>query len=181
MTLPRHGFGANLYGCCTAWGGGCRGVATPQIIALMERLGQFRNAEPDCHYKPEAFKDWNWKNHSVAIQQLLNREWFTRVWVLQEAAKVRKADVCCGVRSIPTEIFVLALSFVKQKFPPHCQPVLDIMAKPFSSSSWWVQTRNLRTLLHKFQGSKATDERDKIYALLGMSPHPLDTKNIIDY
>ncbi|KAJ5062029.1 heterokaryon incompatibility protein-domain-containing protein [Bipolaris maydis] len=158
------------------------GKATPQIIALMETLSQFRNTDPDYHYKPETFKDWNWKDHSIAIKQLLNREWFTRVWILQEAAKAHRADVCCGVRSIPTEIFVLALSFVEQKFPPHCQPVLDIMAKSFRSSSWWAQTPNLHTLLHKFHGSKATDERDKIYALLGMSSNPLDTKNItIDY
>ncbi|KAJ5029234.1 heterokaryon incompatibility protein-domain-containing protein [Bipolaris maydis] len=142
------------------------GKATPQIIALMETLSQFRNTDPDYHYKPETFKDWNWKDHSIAIKQLLNREWFTRVWILQEAAKAHRADVCCGVRSIPTEIFVLALSFVEQKFPPHCQPVLDIMAKSFRSSSWWAQTPNLHTLLHKFHGSKATDERDKIYALL---------------
>lgn len=43
-------------------------------------------------------------------------------------------------------------------------------------------TNTRLTLLRKFQASKATDERDKIYALLGMCPDPLDTKNlIIDY
>lgn len=158
------------------------GKATPQIISLMETLNQFRNADSGYHYEPEMFKDWDWKDHSIGIKQLLNREWFTRVWILQEVAKARRADVCCGVRSIPTEIFVLALSFVEQKPPPHCQPVLDIMAESFRSSSWWAHTRNLCTLLRKFQGSKATDERDKIYALLGMSSDPLDTKNItIDY
>ncbi|XP_014558982.1 hypothetical protein COCVIDRAFT_77035, partial [Bipolaris victoriae FI3] len=158
------------------------GKATPQIISLMERLNQFRNADASYHYNPETFKDWNWKDHSMAIKQILNREWFTRIWILQEAAKARRADVCCGVRSIPTEIFVLALSFVELKFPPHCQPILDIMAKSFRSSSWWAQTRDLRTLLRKFHGSKATDERDKIYALLGMSSYLEDPKNIaIDY
>ncbi|EUC49463.1 hypothetical protein COCMIDRAFT_63830, partial [Bipolaris oryzae ATCC 44560] len=158
------------------------GKATPQMIALMERLNQFRNADPDYHYKLETFQDWNWTDHSIAIKQILNREWFTRVWILQEAAKASRADVCCGAGSIPTEILVLALSFVKQEFPPHCRPILDIMAKSFRSKSWWAQTRDLRTLLRKFHGSKATDERDKIYALLGMSLDPLDTKSItIDY
>jgi ankyrin repeat protein len=35
--------------------------------------------------------------------------------------------------------------------------------------SWWRQNRNLYTLLVKFRESKATDERDIIYALLGIS------------
>ncbi|KAF3002987.1 hypothetical protein E8E13_005289 [Curvularia kusanoi] len=158
------------------------GKATPQIIALMEELNQFRNTHSGGHYKPEAFKEWPWKDHSVAIKQLLKREWFTRVWILQEAAKARKADVCCGIHSIPSEIFVLALDILEPEPPQHCKPVLDIMAQSSRSSSWWAQTRDLRTLLRKFHGSKATDERDKIYALLGMSLNPLDAKAIaIDY
>ena len=158
------------------------GKATPQIIALMETLHQCRNIDPACYYKQEMFKDWSWEDHSIGLRQLLNREWFTRVWILQEAAKANRADVCCGIRSIPAEIFVLAPSLIKQEPPPHCKPVLEIMAESSRSSSWWAHTRDLRTLLQKFQASKATDERDKIYALLGMSSDPLDTKNLtIDY
>lgn len=48
--------------------------------------------------------------------------------------------------------------------------------------SWWGQERDLYTLLCRFQASKATDEHDKIYALIGLSSNPLDIKSIdIDY
>jgi hypothetical protein len=158
------------------------GKATPQMISLMETLDRFRNIDPGCYHKQETIEHPSWEDHSIAIKQIFNREWFTRVWILQEVAKARRADVCCGRRSIPAEIFVLAPSLIKQEPPRHCKPVLDIMAELSRSNSWWAQTRNLRTLVQKFQSSKATDERDKIYALLGMSSDPLDTKNLpIDY
>jgi uncharacterized protein (DUF1778 family) len=35
--------------------------------------------------------------------------------------------------------------------------------------TWWGQNRNLHTLLIKFRESEATDERDIVYALLGIS------------
>ena len=158
------------------------GKATPQIIALMESLGRVQNSYSGDRYELEMLRGWSWEDHTMAVNQLLNRDWFTRVWILQEAAKARSADVCCGVRRIPADIFVLALSSEKLKVPPHCKPVLDIMAPSFRLSSWWAQTRDLRTLLLRFQGSKASDERDKIYALLGLSSDPLDAENVaIDY
>ncbi|KNG48562.1 ankyrin repeat and sam domain-containing protein 6 [Stemphylium lycopersici] len=142
------------------------GKATPQIIALMETLNQHPYNSSASHNMQEVFKDWPYEGHSIGFQQLLNREWFTRVWIVQEAAKARKADVCCGIRSIPAELFVRAFHLMKQEPPPHCKPVLDIMAESLRTGSWWTQARDLRILLQKFHASKATDERDKIYALL---------------
>ncbi|CAN9211615.1 unnamed protein product [Alternaria alternata] len=158
------------------------GKATAQIIALMEALDQGWNVSSNCAHKQDMLKNWPWEDHSTGLQQMLNRDWFTRVWILQEAAKAHKADVCCGMQFIPAEMFVLAPILIKQEPPPHCKPVLDIMAESSRSSSWWAQTRDLRTLLRRFQASRATDERDKIYALLGMSSDHLDVKALtIDY
>jgi len=49
------------------------------------------------------------------------------------------------------------------------------MLGPLRKDSWWSQKRDLYTLLLKFRGSKVSDERDIIYALLGISSDALDT------
>jgi hypothetical protein len=36
-------------------------------------------------------------------------------------------------------------------------------------TSWWKDKRDLHTLLKKFRNSEATDKRDIVYALLGIS------------
>lgn len=158
------------------------GKATAQIIGLMDTLNNYRDSTSTRGFKRKMLKEWTREDHSIGLQQLLNREWFTRVWILQEAAKARKAEVCCGNRSLSAETFVLAPSLLKQEPPPHCKPVLDIMAESTRAASWLAQAGDLRSLLRMFKASKATDERDKIFALLGMSSGTLDfDRDIIDY
>jgi ankyrin repeat protein len=103
------------------------------------------------------------------LESLLDRPWFKRIWVLQEVANARIADVVCGSKSIPAKTFVLASQITGVTPNPHCQAVLDIMPGASRNRSWWTQKRDLRTLLAKFGASEASDSRDIIYALLGMS------------
>jgi ankyrin repeat protein len=100
---------------------------------------------------------------------LLGRPWFKRVWIIQEIANARTAEVMCGTKSVLARTFSLMPSLMGITPDPHCQAVLDIMPGPTRKHSWWIQKRDLHTLLLKFQGSKASDPRDTIYALLGIS------------
>lgn len=158
------------------------GKATSEIMTLMDALEQLRKLNAAHDTGQWTLSDNRCENYRIGLRQLLNRQWFTRVWILQEAANAQEADVCCGTRSIPAEIFALAPSMIELEPPPHCQPILDIMPGSSRSNSWWTQNRDLCTLLRRFKASKATDERDKIYALLGMSSNPSDMQSIdIDY
>ncbi|KAJ4355379.1 uncharacterized protein N0V89_003395 [Didymosphaeria variabile] len=153
------------------------GKPTSDMMSLAEALIHH-------HTGKEMPKDHRWEKHRNGLQQMLNREWFARVWILQEVANAQTADVCSGAWSIPAETFVLAPSLVQLEgeIPLHCKPVLEIMANSTRSGSWWAQKPDLRTLLRRFQASKATDERDKIYALLGLSSDQLDMESVtIDY
>jgi ankyrin repeat protein len=109
------------------------------------------------------------------LASLLGRSWFKRVWILQEVANARAAEVICGTRSVSARIFALIPSLMGITPDPHCQAVLDIMPGPSRKSSWWTQKRNLQTLLLKFGKSEASDPRDIIYALLSMSSDACDT------
>jgi len=64
---------------------------------------------------------------------------------------------------------------METKIHPHCQSILDIMPGRSREESWWSQKRDLQTLLQKFSQSEASDPRDNIYALLGLSSHACDS------
>ncbi|KAF4958299.1 hypothetical protein FGADI_2465 [Fusarium gaditjirri] len=108
------------------------------------------------------------------FQSLLGRSWFKRVWIIQEAANARVADIVCGGKSVSATIFALMPSLLEIAPDLHCQPILDIMPGPLRNSSWWVKKRDLYTLLVKFCKSEATDPRDNIYALLDISSDACD-------
>jgi hypothetical protein len=158
------------------------GKATSEITTLMEALHQLQRAGAAWDLEQSMPDSGRLNDYRTGLRQLLNRQWFTRVWILQEVANAQKATVCCGIWSIPANVFAQAPSILGVEPESHCQAVLDIMPGTSRSGSWWGQERDLYALLCRFQASKATDERDKIYALLGLSSNLLDIGSIdIDY
>jgi ankyrin repeat protein len=116
------------------------------------------------------------------LKNLLCRSWFKRVWILQEVANARSAKVMCGAESVSARIFAVAPALLGITPGSHCQAVLDIMPGPSRKYSWWAGKRDLRTLLLKFRQSEASDSRDIIYALLGMSSNGCGTAALVpDY
>lgn len=110
------------------------------------------------------------------LESLLRRDWFKRVWIIQEAANAEVAEMVWGSRSISSSIFSCAPSLLDVIPEPHCQVILDIMPGPLRNRSWWsTEQRDLSTMLIKFQGSMAADERDKVYALLGIASDTSET------
>jgi ankyrin repeat protein len=103
------------------------------------------------------------------MELMLRRPWFQRIWILQEIANARVATIHCGKKSVSARTFAQVPSIIGLQPKPHTQAVLDIMPGLSRKESWWGQKRNLHTLLVKFRESKATDKRDIIYALLGIS------------
>jgi ankyrin repeat protein len=109
------------------------------------------------------------------LQSLLRRPWFRRVWILQEVANAKAAWVCCGPNYVQAHVFTLAPLLLGVRPDPHCHAVLDIMPGPSRRDSWWSQSQDLYTLLSNFGGCEATDPRDIIYALLGISSDAKDS------
>jgi ankyrin repeat protein len=103
------------------------------------------------------------------MKLMLNQPWFRRIWILQEIANARVATIICGRKSVSARVFAQVSSIIRLQPEPHCQAILDIMPGPSRQKSWWAQKRNLYNLLLKFRECEATDERDIIYALLGLS------------
>lgn len=106
-----------------------------------------------------------------ALSELLQREWFSRIWVLQEAALARSAIITCGPNEVNSRVFVVMPSLLNIKCSEAEQSRLDILPGLLRANSWWGggSNKDLSTLIQKFGRSKASDPRDIIYALLGLS------------
>ena len=111
----------------------------------------------------------------TGLESLFGRSWFRRVWIVQEVANARAAIVVCGAKSVSASTFALIPSLMGIKPDLHCQSILDIMPGRSREESWWSQKRDLQTLLVKFGKSDASDPRDNIYALLGLSSDACDS------
>lgn len=120
-----------------------------------------------------------------AFIQLLKRQWFSRIWVLQEAAAARSATIACGRNRVHSRTFVLMPLVLNVKCGEGEQARLDLMpgllrdtwglvkrldrAQSEPSPNSGCYDRDLGMLLRKFGRSKASDPRDIIYALIGLS------------
>jgi len=167
------------------------GEATYNTDYVMHYMKQLEKEGTKQASNDQKISDKQWVNiwsavvHSLSADQrdllveglwsLLRRNWFKRVWIIQEVANARVAEITCGGKSVSASTFILTLSLLEITPDPHCQPILDIMPGPLRNSSWWAKKRDLYTLLVKFCKSEATDQRDSIYALLGISSDACDT------
>ncbi|KLU89613.1 hypothetical protein MAPG_08584 [Magnaporthiopsis poae ATCC 64411] len=125
-----------------------------------------------------------WHARREELYRLLRQPWFSRVWVIQEVALARRAEIVCGHLSVPTSAFALIPSLMGEDVPPRAQALLDVMPGPLrkSGTSWWNAERDLCTILQKFAGSEASRPRDRIYALLSVSSDTSESRAILpDY
>jgi hypothetical protein len=98
-----------------------------------------------------------------AITALLRRDWFYRVWVLQEVQSANYAEIICGKYKIPwLALRIVAPSFYNAISLAELPPVLDIAEGGFRS-------RDLLTLLRNTRSLRATDPRDRVYAMLTLA------------
>jgi hypothetical protein len=119
-----------------------------------------------------------------ALNGLFNRPWWTRVWVVQELslAKQEKALIVCGASSVPWTSFLIAAyaieecwfimnAVMKKEFP-------DAKLSGFQNGIRMAQCRHvgpgdpkfhLLELLHQHRDCEATNKRDYLYGLLGLS------------
>jgi hypothetical protein len=122
-------------------------------------------------------EDPRWK----AVSELARRPWWGRVWVIQEIAVAGQLIAVCGSNAQPWNVVYRNLKFVSDlesalgsgtvtapdNSLQYAKQTCDFR-KEFSQSSQ-SPSLDLLTLLQKFRHYEASDPRDKVYALLGLS------------
>ncbi|PMD21123.1 HET-domain-containing protein [Hyaloscypha hepaticicola] len=119
-----------------------------------------------------------------AILNLLQRPWFQRIWVLQEVAAARHIVMICGSMEIDGHAFCLGLKSLKLSYTASQElQTLSLLSVTYlveraglrskytkdSPARFSLEIRRLAELVDMFHTRKASDVRDKVYALLGMS------------
>ncbi|KAK4163558.1 ankyrin repeat-containing domain protein [Cladorrhinum sp. PSN259] len=129
-----------------------------------------------------------------AIITLLEREWFQRIWVLQEVAAARHVLIRCGFTEIDGYAFCLGLSALR---PFDMRPDLQALIPPVAylirgaifrrrhrgnevsqSDRFSLKIRPLSELVDMYHTRKASIPLDKVYALIGMSSDDPDAAGL---
>ncbi|KAF2834008.1 hypothetical protein CC86DRAFT_390058 [Ophiobolus disseminans] len=131
----------------------------------------------------------------TALSQLLERSWFRRGWVLQEAAFSTNSMIQCGDSQVYMDHFGMALDSIRARIISEptfldletnrlyigvlanfmdspAVRMLDMIEGAFTKSEEGViieHMMSLETLVHLGTFSETSNERDAIYALLNMA------------
>jgi ankyrin repeat protein len=111
------------------------------------------------------------------LEHVLTQPWFSRVWILQEVANARDAWVYCGKRHVPASVFAISPGLITIRRPEdqRYKSVLSLMPGSLKEHIEAHQNHDLFSLLRMFSSAQASEEYDKIYALLGMCTDTADS------
>lgn len=107
------------------------------------------------------------EQHWESLDHLLKREWFSRLWVMQEIRLAnRRATVQCGREQIKWNYFGRAFISIWDQ----CLPSRDFRARVLGTRKLMgkVSPRRAAVLLSWSAYTKCLDPRDKVYAILGL-------------
>ena len=126
----------------------------------------------------------------TAIGKLCRRDYWQRMWIIQEVQLARKLSIYCGGISTSwnalKDILDLANRCLGCKDLAKEKILLDVansLAARLESHRLKRESHGstLKELLHDSRESLCTDQRDKIYALVGLASDCQDGQLVVDY
>ena len=118
----------------------------------------------ECH--KEKLCEWQWLEK---MPQLVNRSYWTRMWVIQEFRNATHLVILCGERWIDERDFFDLYSTWAKSAKSEGQEV-DCPARPFMLEHRLYSDRSVMETLLSFRHGACKDPKDKILALLGLFP-----------
>ncbi|KAE8134931.1 heterokaryon incompatibility protein-domain-containing protein [Aspergillus pseudotamarii] len=116
------------------------------------------------------------KRVSDACIKLLQRKWFRRIWVLQEAGAARCISIMCGSVQINGHAFCDGIEELDLPLPMIIYSVLHLIrGANFRSKQHFDPqgSRSIGELIDMYRFHESSNNHDKIYALLGLSAESL--------
>lgn len=110
--------------------------------------------------------DWN------AVWWLYRNEWFSRVWVIQEVAQDFSADMLIGDHSVPwIAVADAALLFRAKHYTESLQDEDNLVQAMIVKDTIfnWGHSPSLLNVISRFSNFNASNARDKLYAVIGLS------------
>jgi hypothetical protein len=127
-----------------------------------------------------------------SVVDLMNRPWWNRVWILQEIVLAKKGQVFCGGRSLPWDDMELAMTRLAESSDHHVR-TRQILRKHHTLRDMLLITElrgilrersckiPLLYLLYMQTERKATDPRDRIHAMRGLTTEDWHALGAPDY
>jgi Heterokaryon incompatibility protein (HET) len=117
------------------------------------------------------------------LETLLQRSWFSRTWIIQEIVVGHHPTVYCGSAKISWKSFTRGIDqadSLNRLDKPSSFTTLYEGRLDFQTGAWAMDLLNL---LERHRSALAKDERDKVFAFLGLSRqiHGKDVGIVIDY
>ncbi|KAK4449010.1 heterokaryon incompatibility protein-domain-containing protein [Podospora aff. communis PSN243] len=134
-------------------------------------------------------KEWYHNNHDLpypdhvwrAIHRLFQRVWFTRVWVVQEVNLAgTKAIVQCGSDTIPWVMFRQAVLCLSTKYNIPSQDLRSEIATIVGLAIYDGAASYMPLAMSIFN-RECSDQRDRVFGLLGLMPPGLRSRMPADY
>lgn len=146
------------------------GLAIDLIHELVQSSQQGGRLQlPNQSAKVLALHDPAWR----ALTHLLQRPWFQRTWIVQEASVSRDISMVCGGESIHWDVFVQAVQYAVELgvFIANGGSATNQALRLFETRSTFQQNRlpPLYDILLNSRSFQATDARDKVYGLLSLA------------
>jgi hypothetical protein len=122
-----------------------------------------------------------------AVQYLEGRPYWKRIWVIQEIVVATNLDLMCGDQSISWPIFAAFWSLIFDDHFKKAQGMQRRIAPPIYTSailpvgSWRRTDISLSYAIERTGQSRATDSRDKIYAVIGLVDKGAGRDITVDY
>ncbi|PMD45563.1 hypothetical protein L207DRAFT_578472 [Hyaloscypha variabilis F] len=152
------------------WLGDAKGEAVPAIWSFLRTIGGWSSRDFDPSKIEQLLYDFAGKDAPGHLLKFLEREWFTRRWILQEVASGRGRTVQCGPHKMPWDCMVVALEAILKlgSLSPRFgqSQIVDGIQNLVSIGN---QTPGLLSQLWDFHTAKCSDNRDRIFALLSMT------------
>ena len=126
------------------------------------------------------------------VQTFLERDWFSRVWILQEVVLAKSILIQCGDNTFSWGTLDILGSLLIKRPKNDVTPIRDfgefmlqmVRARVTHHYGATEQKRSflsLTALLREMRARKATDPRDKVYGLLGIAAEQSESKLRPDY
>ncbi|KAK3312686.1 heterokaryon incompatibility protein-domain-containing protein [Apodospora peruviana] len=156
---------------------------TPESLKSYEKISYEQSTEMGIPFHDT--ESWD------AFSEFYDRKWYQRIWIVQEILPSRHAVVVCGSHSVKWEHVKHAAAWYHYKAAVvsgrHKRKVDGIQLTQGMDLTWNLRLGSeylaelmgqktgpthrwtLQRLLTAFRGREATDPRDKVYALVGLS------------
>jgi hypothetical protein len=136
---------------------------------LIEAAEYTREPDPEAATKsPQWIKDELFGTGAwTALMDLFRREWWMRIWVIQEVALAKQTMIACGNHHLSADSYNDAMLILRAAFILWGETD-DLHLRRFKGALQKKTSNDLLQLAQQYRELNATDPRDKLYGLLGL-------------